>query len=132
MKCSCLDLELGLLAPCKSIFIRLNVIIYMVIVVLRKGLKQIGVNETVEFTLGAYNANKFKKLQFSGFLNGDKSEYWFLPTHQNLVDQLMKIERGSLVRATRLTAGGPKEAAKYEVQVLRGPEAPAQQTLDSF
>ena len=104
----------------------------MVIVMLRKGLKQIAVNETVEFTLGAYNANKFKKLQFSGFLNGDKSEYWFLPTHQNLVDQLMKIERGSLVRATRLTAGGPKEACKYEVQVLRGPEAPAQQTLDSY
>ena len=68
---------------------------------LRKGLKTINVNETVEFELSYYNANKFKKLQFSGFLNENKDEYWYLPTHQGLVDELVKIPRGSLVRATR-------------------------------
>ena len=98
--------------------------------VLRKGLKNIEVNEVVEFELSYYNANKFKKLQFSGFLNEDKSEYWYLPTHQALVDELIKIPRGSLVRAKRLTKGGPKEACRYDVQVLReGPKPQAQQTL---
>lgn len=100
---------------------------------LRKGLKTIDVNETVVFSLSYYNANKFKKLQFSGFLNEDKDEFWYLPTHQNLVDELIKIPRGSLVRATRLTKGGPKEACKYQVEVLReGPKASPQQTLDSL
>ena len=100
---------------------------------LRKGLKSIDVNETVEFELSYYNSNKFKKLQFSGFLNEDKDEFWYLPTHQDLVDKLMKLERGSLVRATRLTKGGPKEACKYKVEVLReGPKPSVQQTLDSF
>ena len=99
----------------------------------RKGLKQIQVNETVEFELASYNANQFKKLQFSGFINGDKDEFWFLPTHQQLVDELVKIPRGSLVKATRLTQGGPKEACKYQVEVLReGPEPSVQKTLDSF
>ena len=98
--------------------------------VLRKGLKNIEVNEVVEFELSYYNANKFKKLQFSGFLNEDKNEYWYLPTHQALVDELIKIPRGSLVRAKRLTKGGPKEACRYDVQVLReGPKPQAQQTL---
>ena len=98
--------------------------------VLRKGLKNIEVNEVVEFELSYYNANKFKKLQFSGFLNEDKNEYWYLPTHQALVDELVKIPRGSLVRAKRLTKGGPKEACRYDVQVLReGPKPQAQQTL---
>ena len=112
-------------------FIRLNeLIINGDIMALRKGLYEIKVNQAVEFELGYYNANKFKKLQYSGYINGDKSEYWYLPTHQALVDELMKIERGSLVRATRLTAGGPKEAAQYKVEVLRdGPKADAQQTL---
>ena len=97
---------------------------------LRKGLKNIEVNEVVEFELSYYNANKFKKLQFSGFLNEDKNEYWYLPTHQALVDELVKIPRGSLVRAKRLTKGGPKEACRYEVKVLReGPKPQAQQTL---
>ena len=100
---------------------------------LRKGLKSIDVNETVEFELSYYNSNKFKKLQFSGFLNEDKDEFLYLPTHQGLVDELMKIPRGSLVRATRLTQGGPKEACKYKVEVLReGPKPSVQKTLDSF
>ena len=99
---------------------------------LRKGLYKIKVNEEIEFELSYYNANKFKKLQFSGFLNEDKDEYWYLPTHQGLVDELVKIPRGSLVSATRLTQGGPKEACKYKVEVLRkGPKASPQQTLDS-
>ena len=98
---------------------------------MRKGLKQIGVNETIEFEVSYYNANKFKKLQYSGFINGDKSEYWYLPTHQELVDELTKIPRGSLVRATRLTKGGPKEACRYKVEVIReGPNSTGQQTLD--
>lgn len=109
----------------------MKLIIYVgVIMALRKGLYEIKVNQAVEFELGYYNANKFKKLQYSGYINGDKNEYWYLPTHQGLVDELMKLERGSLVRATRLTAGGPKEAAKYKVEVLRhGPKAGSQQTL---
>ena len=99
---------------------------------LRKGLYKIKVNEEIEFELSYYNANKFKKLQFSGFLNEDKDEYWYLPTHQGLVDELVKIPRGSLVRATRLIQGGPKEACKYKVEVLReGPKPSKQQTLDS-
>lgn len=97
---------------------------------MRKGLKQIGVNETVEFELGYYNSNNYGKVQYSGFINGDKAEYWYLPTHQELVDELNKIPRGSLVRATRLTKGGPKQTARYEVKVLR--KGPAQKTLDSF
>ena len=73
---------------------------------LRKGLKTIEVNESVEFELSYYNANKFKKSQFSGFLNENKDEYWY--------------------------QGGPKEACKYKVEVLRkGPKASPQQTLDS-
>lgn len=103
-----------------------------VFIMLRKGLKTIDVNETVEFELSFYNANKFKKLQFSGFLNEDKDEYWYLPTHQGLVDELVKIPRGSLVRATRLTQGGPKEACKYKVEVLREGPKVVQASLDSF
>ena len=63
---------------------------------LRKGLKTINVNETVEFELSFYNANKFKKLQFSGFLNENKDEYWYLPTHQELVDELKKLLHNTL------------------------------------
>ena len=99
---------------------------------LRKGLYEIKVNEEVEFELSYYSSNKFKKLQFSGFLNGDQNEYWYLPTHQQLVDELVKIPRGSLVRAKRLTKGGPKEACRYDVQVLREGPVQAQKTLDSF
>lgn len=104
----------------------------VIIMALRKGLFNIKVNQTVEFELGYYNANKFKKLQYSGYINEDKNEYWYLPTHQELVDELMKIPRGSLVRATRLTKGGPKEACRYKVEVLREGPKVVQASLDSF
>lgn len=97
---------------------------------LRKGLYNIEVNQAVEFELSYYNVNKFNKLQFSGYIDGNKEDYWFLPTHQGLVDQLKMLPRGSLVRATRLTAGNAKETAKYVVEVLReGPNPSEQQTL---
>lgn len=104
----------------------------MVIVMLRKGLFNIDVNQSVEFELSYYNSNQFKKLQFSGFIDGKKDEFYYLPTHQSLVDELVKLPRGSFVRATRLTKGGPKEAAKYKVEVLREGPKVAQSTLDSF
>ena len=84
----------------------------------REGLKNIGVNEAVEFELSVYNFNKFGKKQFSGFV-GDK--FMYLPTHQQLVDKLEKVPIGSKVKAKRLTQGGPKEACNYEVVVLEGP-----------
>ena len=84
----------------------------------REGLKNINVNEEVEFELSVYNFNKFNKKQFSGFV-GDK--FMYLPTHQQLVDKLEKIPIGSKVKAKRLTQGGPKEACNYEVIVLEGP-----------
>lgn len=96
----------------------------------RNGLKNIEVNETVEFELSYWNINNYGKKQFSGFI-GD--EYWYLPTHQQLVNELSQIPRESLVRVKRLTKGGPKEACKYEVKVLRqGPEPQGQKTLDSY
>ena len=99
----------------------------------RKGFKNIQVKETVEFELSYYNQNKFGKLQFSGFINGDKEEYWFLPTHQALVDKLLTVPRGSLIRATRLTEGNKHEACKYDIKVLReGFPTKEQTSLDSF
>ena len=93
----------------------------------RNGLKQIDVNESVEFELSYWNINNYGKKQFSGWV-GD--EYWYLPTHQQLVEKLSEIPRESLVRVKRLTKGGPKEACKYEVKVLRnGPKPQGQQTL---
>ena len=97
---------------------------------LRKGLKDIQVNETVIFEVSYYNKNKWGKTQYSGFLNEDKDEFYYLPTHQALVDELIKVPRGSLIKAKRLTKGGPKEACKYHIEVLR--RGPAQRTLDSF
>ena len=97
---------------------------------LRKGLYNIKVGETIQFEVSYYNKNNWGKTQYSGFINENKDEYWYLPTHQALVDELIKIPRGSLVKATRLTQGGPKEACKYEIQILR--KGPAQRTLDSF
>ena len=96
----------------------------------RNGLKQIDVNESIEFELSYWNINHYGKKQFSGWV-GD--EYWYLPTHQQLVEKLSEIPRESLVRVKRLTQGGPKEACKYEVKVLRqGPEPQGQKTLDSY
>lgn len=84
----------------------------------REGLFNIGVNEEVEFKLSYYNFNNYGKKQFSGFI-GDK--FYYLPTHQQLVDQLEKVARGSKVRAKRLTQGNAKEAAQYAVEVLEEP-----------
>ena len=99
----------------------------------RKGLKHIEVNETVTFRLGPWNADGFQKLQYSGFLNDSDDDFWYLPNHQNLVDQLMPIKRGSLVQATRLTEGHKNKACEYRVRVLRdGPKSSSQKTLDSF
>ena len=72
----------------------------------REGLKNIAVDEEVEFILSFYNFNKFGKKQFSGFI-GDK--FYYLPTHQQLVDKLEKIPRGSTVKVKRLTLGNAKE-----------------------
>ena len=84
----------------------------------REGLKNIAVDEEVEFTLSFYNFNKFGKKQFSGFI-GDK--FYYLPTHQQLVDKLGKVERGSKVRVKRLTLGNAKEACLYDVEVVETP-----------
>lgn len=84
----------------------------------REGLKNIAVDEEVEFTLSFYNFNKFGKKQFSGFI-GEK--FYYLPTHQQLVDKLEKIERGSKVRVKRLTLGNAKEACLYDVEVIGAP-----------
>ena len=93
----------------------------------RNGLKNIRVNETVEFKLSYWNINNYGKKQFSGWI-GD--EYWYLPTHQELVNKLSEIPRESLVKVKRLTKGGPKEACKYDVKVLRkGAQPEGQQTL---
>ena len=94
-------------------------------VVRREGLYDITVGDTVEFVLGAYNINKFRKLQYSGWIDG---KYYFLPPHQELVNALMKLEKDSLVKATRLTQGGEDEkgnfhTAEYKIEILReGPE----------
>ena len=45
---------------------------------MRLGLRNIEVNETVEFRLGYWNINNYGKKQFSGWIN---DEYWYLPTH---------------------------------------------------
>ena len=98
----------------------------------RKGLYNIRVGETIQFEVSYYNKNNWGKTQYSGFINENKDEYWYLPTHQALVDELIKIPRGSLVKATRLTQGGPKEACKYKIEILRRGSKKEQLTLDSF
>ena len=96
----------------------------------RNGLKNIEVNESIELELSYWNINNYGKKQFSGWVDG---EYWSLPTHQELVSKLSEIPRESLVRVKRLTKGGPKEACKYDVKILRqGPEPQGQRTLDSY
>ena len=98
--------------------------------VLRKGLYSIDVNEVVEFEVSYWSTNKFGKKQYSGFINGDENEFWYLPTHQQLTDKLEKLPRGSLVRAKRTTKGGPKEACLYDIKVLREGPKETQTSLD--
>ena len=78
----------------------------------RNGLKQLKVNEAVEIKVGQVGLNKFGKKQVSGFI-GDK--YFFLPTHQELVEKLLRCNEGETVKVKRLTLGNAKETAKYEV-----------------
>jgi hypothetical protein len=84
----------------------------------REGLFNINVNQEVELTLSYYNFNKFGKKQFSGFIEG---KFYYLPTHQQLVDKLEKVQRGSKVKVKRLTLGNAKEACLYDVEVVEGP-----------
>lgn len=79
----------------------------------RQGLKAIKVNETVEVKVGQIGINKFGKKQISGFVEG---KYFFLPTHQELVEKLLRCNEGEIVQVKRLTLGNAKETAKYEVQ----------------
>lgn len=84
----------------------------------REGLFNIDVNQEVECILSYYNFNQFGKKQFSGFIDG---KYFYLPTHQQLVDKLEKIPRGSTVKVKRLTLGNAKEACAYNVEVVSPP-----------
>ena len=97
----------------------------------RKGLFQIAVNQTVEFVLGDSNTNNFGKQQFSGYIGDD---YYYLPTHQELVDSLANIRKGCTIRATRLTKGGEKQTAHYKIELIAPPKEikKSQVTLDSF
>ena len=78
----------------------------------REGLAKIEMNQTVEIKVGQVGINKFGKKQVSGFI-GDK--YFFLPTHQELVEKLLRCNEGETVKVKRLTLGNAKETAKYEV-----------------
>ena len=78
----------------------------------RNGLKQLKVNEAVEIKVGQVGLNKFGKKQVSGFVDG---KYFFLPTHQELVEKLLRCNEGEVVKVKRLTLGNAKETAKYEV-----------------
>ena len=84
----------------------------------REGLFNIDVNEEVEFVLSYYNFNNYGKKQFSGFVDG---KFYYLPAHQQLVNKLENIPRGSHVKAKRLTAGHAKKPADYDVEVVSGP-----------
>ena len=78
----------------------------------RQGLAKIELNQTVEIKIGQVGLNKFGKKQVSGFVNG---EYFFLPTHQELVEKLLRCNEGEVVKVKRLSLGNAKETAKYEV-----------------
>ena len=78
----------------------------------REGLAKIEMNKVVEIKVGQVGINKFGKKQVSGFI-GDK--YFFLPTHQELVEKLLRCNEGETVKVKRLTLGNAKETAKYEV-----------------
>ena len=78
----------------------------------RQGLAKIEMNKVVEIKVGQVGINKFGKKQVSGFI-GDK--YFFLPTHQELVEKLLRCNEGETVKVKRLTLGNAKETAKYEV-----------------
>ena len=78
----------------------------------RQGLAKIELNQTVEIKIGQIGINKFGKKQVSGFI---EDKYFFLPTHQELVEKLLRCNEGETVKVKRLTLGSAKETAKYEV-----------------
>lgn len=78
----------------------------------REGLYEMKVNQAVEVKVGQVGINKFNKKQVSGFVN---NTYYFLPTHQELVDKLIRVPEGETVTVKRLTQGSKTETAKYEV-----------------
>ena len=85
----------------------------------REGLAKIEMNKVVEIKIGQIGINKFGKKQVSGFI-GDK--YFFLPTHQELVEKLLRCNEGEVVKVKRLSLGNAKETAKYEVTREGSPE----------
>ena len=87
----------------------------------RQGLKQFEVNKTVEVKIGQVGLNKFGKKQVSGFVG---EEYFFLPTHQELTEKLLRCNEGETVKVKRLSLGSAKETAKYEV-VREGSSEPS-------
>lgn len=91
----------------------------------REGLAKIEVNKEVEIRIGQVGINKFGKKQISGFL-GEK--YYFLPTHQELVEKLLRCNEGDIVRVKRLTLGNAKETAKYEVVRQQDSTEPSEPT----
>ena len=78
----------------------------------RQGLAKIELNQTVEIKVGQIGINKFGKKQVSGFI---EDKYFFLPTHQELTEKLLRCNEGETVKVKRLTLGSSKETAKYEV-----------------
>ena len=88
----------------------------------RQGLKQLKVNEAVEIKVGQVGLNKFGKKQISGFIG---EEYFFLPTHQELVEKLLRCNEGEVVKVKRLSLGNAKETAKYEVIRKEGSPEPS-------
>lgn len=98
----------------------------------RKGLYKIQPKESVTVEISGHSYDGFGKLQFSGFLNGDRKEHYYLPNHQNLSDKLISVAVGSLVKATRLTKGHSSLACEYDVKIIRGPKSDGQTSLDLF
>ena len=94
----------------------------------RNGLKQLKVNEAVEIKVGQVGLNKFGKKQVSGFVDG---KYFFLPTHQELVEKLLRCNEGEVVKVKRLTLGNAKETAKYEVIREEGSSEPSNPSENS-
>ena len=97
----------------------------------RIGLFDFNKEAVVEATLGPQNTNKFGKKQYSAWIRGD---FYYLPTHKILVEKLLAVPEGSLIRIKRLNSDGNKRNAfRYEIKTLRrGPTPHSQTTLDNF
>jgi len=97
----------------------------------REGLFDFNKEAVVEATLGPHNYNRFGKRQYSAWIRG---VFYYLPTHQLLVQKLHTIPEGSLIRIQRLNSDGNKRNAfRYDIKILRrGPAPRVQTTLDNF